>query len=129
MAKTKILLVDDEPDFLKLIGARIKSWGYDLIKVMSGEEAVKVVRNKSPDIVILDYRLSEMDGITTLQKIREFNSKIAVIMLTAYPNKDALKWSEKLKVCAFVPKLSAHSDISSLLKAAIEMAEKKCAKK
>ena len=125
MAKIKILLVDDEPDFLKLIGVRIKSWGYDLIKVMSGKEAVKAVRNKSPDIVILDYRLPEMDGITTLQKIREFDDKITVIMLTAYPNKDALKWSEKLNVSAFIPKLSAYSDTTSSLQAAIEIAGKK----
>jgi len=124
MTKIKILLVDDEPDFLKLIGTRIKSWGYDLIKVTNGEEAISAVRDKLPDIVILDYRMPEMDGIATLQRIRELDNETAVIILTAYPDKDALKWSEKLNVSAFVPKLSVESDMAASLKSAIEAVEK-----
>ena len=125
MAKIKILLVDDEADFLELIGRRIEEWGYDLIKAVNGIEAVNAVRNKLSDIVILDYAMPDMDGIATLQKIREIDASVAVIMLTAYPNTDVLKWSEKLNVSAFIPKLSAYSDVTSSLKAAIEMAGKK----
>ena len=128
MAKIKILLVDDEPDFLELIGRRIEEWGYDLIKATTGKEAVNAVRNKLSDIVILDYAMPDMDGIAALQKIREIDDKIAVIMFTAYPNTDALKWSEKLNVSAFIPKLSTYSDVASSLKAAVEMAEKRLGK-
>ena len=128
MAKIKILLVDDEPDFLELIGRRIEEWGYDLIKATTGKEAVDAVRNKLSDIVILDYAMPDMDGIATLQKIREIDDKVAVIMFTAYPNTDALKWSEQLNVSAFIPKLSAYSDVTSSLKAAIEMAGKRLCK-
>ena len=125
MAKIKILLVDDEPDFLELIGRRVEEWGYDLIKATTGKEAVNAVKDKLSDIVILDYAMPDMDGIATLQKIREIDDKIAVIMFTAYPNTDALKWSEKLNVSAFIPKLSAYSDATSSLKAVIEMAVKR----
>lgn len=128
MAKIKILLVDDEPDIRELIGQRIEKWGYDLIKVATGKEAINAVKNKLSDIVILDYAMPDMDGITTLQKIREIDGKIAVIIFTAYPNEDALKWSEKLNVSAFIPKLSVYSDVTSSLKAAIEMAEKRLAR-
>jgi CheY-like chemotaxis protein len=128
MAKIKILLVDDEPDFLELIGRRIEEWGYDLIKATTGKEAVNAVKDKLSDIVILDYAMPDMDGIATLQKIRNIDDKIAVIMFTAYPNEDALKWSEKLNVSAFIPKLSVYSDATSSLKAAIEMAEKRLQK-
>lgn len=128
MAKIKILLVDDEPDFLELIGRRIEEWGYDLIKAKNGKEAVNAVKDKLSDIVILDYAMPDMDGIATLQKIREIDDKIAVIMFTAYPNTDALKWSEKLNVSAFIPKLSAYSDAASSLKAAVEMAGKRLGK-
>ncbi len=125
MAKIKILLVDNEPDFLELIGRRIEEWGYDLIKATTGKEAVNAVRNKLSDIVILDYAMPDMDGIATLQKIREIDDKIAVIMFTAYPSVDALKWSEKLNVSAFIPKLSMYSDAISSLRVAIEIAVKK----
>ena len=128
MAKIKILLVDDEPDILELIGLRIKGWGYNLIKATTGKEAVNAVKNKLSDIVILDYAMPDMDGIATLQKIREIDDKVAVIMFTAYPNEDALKWSEKLNVSAFIPKLSTYSDVASSLKAAVEMVEKRLGK-
>ena len=128
MTKIKILLVDDEPDLLELIGRRIEEWGYDLIKATNGKEAVNAVKDKLSDIVILDYAMPDMDGIATLQKIREIDDKVAVIMFTAYPNTDTLKWAEKLNVSAFIPKLSVYSDVTSSLKAAIGMAGKRLGK-
>lgn len=127
-AKIKILLVDDDPDFLEFIGMRIEAWGYNLIKATTGVEAVDTVKNRLSDLVILDYRLPEMDGITALQKIREIDDKIQVIILTAHPSVDALKWSDKLKVSAFIPKLSAHSNLASSLRLAIEKAEQRLLK-
>ena len=123
--KLKILVVDDEPSMLQILSLRISGWGYDLITAVNGSEAINALINKKPDIIVLDYYLPGMDGIATLQKIREIDDKIAVIMFTAYPNTDALKWSEKLNVSAFIPKLSAYSDATSSLKAVIEMAVKR----
>ena len=129
MAKIKILLVDDEVDFLELIGRRIEEWGYDLIKATTGKEAVNAVKDKLLDIVILDYMLPDMDGVSTLKKIRKIDKKIPVIMFTAYPNSKIMKDTEKLDISAFIPKLSAYSDVASSLKAAIEMAGKRLANK
>lgn len=128
MAKIKILLVDDEPDFLELIGRKIEKWGYDLIKATTGKEAVNAVRNKLSDIVILDYMMPDMDGVSALKKIRKINKKIPVIMFTAYPNPKTMEDTKKLNISAFIPKLSEYSDVASSLKSAIEMAEKRLRK-
>ncbi|HOX55081.1 MAG: response regulator [Candidatus Omnitrophica bacterium] len=128
MANMKVLLVDDEPDILKLMGERIKSWGYDLITASNPSEAVENLNNQNPQIAILDYMMPEMDGVSLLKKIRENNKQIAVIMFTAYPEPKAMAGTEKLGVKAFVPKLSTYSDASNNLKAALDLIVRDSAK-
>lgn len=121
----KILLVDDEADFLELMALRIKEWGYDLITALSGEEAIEILKNKSPDIIILDYMMPGMDGVATLKEIRKINFEIPVIMFTAFPDKRSINEVEKLGVTAYIPKLSSYSDAHTALKTALHMAEDK----
>lgn len=128
MAKIKILLVDDEPDFLTLMGLRIESWGYGLIRVSGGREALKALQTKGPDVVVLDYLMPEMDGVETLKKIRKINKNIPVIMFTAHPEMKVISGTEHLGVSAFIPKLSGFQDTESLLRSAIHLADKKISK-
>lgn len=128
MAKLKILLVDDEPDFVELIGMRILEWGYDFLKAFNGREAIESVKNKKPDIVILDYVMPMMDGVSTLKEIRKFDDKVPVIMFTNYPNMKTIANTKKLGISAFIPKLSVYPDVLTSLRSTIEMIEKKKAK-
>ena len=121
----KILVIDDEELITKSLFRLLSKEGYSATIAKSGMEAIEKIKVGEFDLIICDVRMPEMDGVTILQKIREIDDKVAVIMLTAYPNRDALKWSEKLNVTAFIPKLSAHSDMDSSLKSAIEMAGKR----
>ena len=120
----KILLVDDEADILKVIGSRIKSWGYELVEAMNGKDAIGSVEAKQADVVVLDYMLPDMDGVAVLKKIRKNNKKIPVIMFTAYPNPDSMQDADRLGISAYVPKISIYSDTKESLKAAIDMAIK-----
>ena len=115
----KILLVDDEAGILEVVGARIKSWGYELIEAKNGKAAIGIVKVKKIDLVVLDYMLPDMDGVAVLKEIRNINKKIPVIMLTAYPNPTVLHETEKLGISAYVIKLSVASDMQTLLKAAV----------
>jgi len=81
MNKT-ILTVDDEPRFIRLIEANLKSAGYDVETALDGKEAIEQVVAKKPNLVLLDVMMPEMDGFEVLDRIREF-SNIPVIMLTA----------------------------------------------
>ena len=125
MEKTKILLVDDEIDLILIMGKRIKKWGYDLLEALNGKEALDAVKSKHPDIVILDYMMPDMDGITTLKEIRKVNKSIPVIMFTAFPDKKSIEDTEKLGVSAYIPKLSMFPTGEPALKTALKMAEKK----
>jgi len=129
MVKLKILLIDDEVDFLELIRERLESWGYSVIPVTNGNEALEAVEAKKADVVLLDYKMVDMDGIAILKRIRKIDNALPVIMLTAYPEVKVMKEAEKLNISAFIPKVSAYSDIQTALKRAIHMVEKQLNKR
>jgi len=129
MAKLKILLVDDEPDFVELIGIRVTEWGYDFLKAFNGRDAIEAVKRETPDIIVLDYVMPMMDGLTILKEIRKFDEKVPVIMFTNYPDMKTISDTKRLGISAFIPKLSAYPDVLSSLKATLEMVEKKLKKK
>ncbi|MDI6606590.1 MAG: response regulator [Candidatus Omnitrophota bacterium] len=87
-------------------------------------EAIRILKSKEPDLLILDYKMGGMDGIATLKEIRKINKKIPVIMFTAYPSELSIQESEKFGISAYVPKLSVYSDSHDNLRSAIKMAEK-----
>jgi len=78
----KILVVDDEELLVKGIRFNLQNEGYELITGSNGLEAVELVRQQRPDLVILDVMMPEMDGLTACSHIRSF-SDIPIILLTA----------------------------------------------
>ena len=82
MSKIQVLVVDDEPRYLKLVRYNLEAAGYQVITAATGEEALSLVARKSPDLIILDIRLPGIDGYEVCTRIREFSST-PIIMLTA----------------------------------------------
>ena len=79
---TKILVVDDEPNILKLISAYLEPEGYKVYTAEDGVSGLKAARAFEPDLIILDLMLPGMDGIEVLTRIRR-ESETYVILLTA----------------------------------------------
>jgi DNA-binding response OmpR family regulator len=82
MRKHLILVVDDEPPIVRLVRAKLQADGYAVITAGSGEEALTVLEDERPDLVILDLMMPGIDGFETLRRIRT-NHTVPVIMLTA----------------------------------------------
>lgn len=78
----KILIVDDEKLLAKAIKFNFEQDGYQVEVAYDGEEALKMARDKSIDVIVLDLMLPKIDGLTVCQNIREF-SNVPIIMLTA----------------------------------------------
>ena len=78
----KILVVDDEALLVKGIRFNLQNEGYEVITGSDGLDAVRLVQEQSPDLVVLDVMMPNMDGLTACAKIREF-SNIPIILLTA----------------------------------------------
>ncbi|MFZ6030332.1 MAG: response regulator transcription factor [Chloroflexota bacterium] len=78
----QILIVDDEPRYVRLMEANLMTEGYQVIKAYNGQEAVQAVVDHKPNLVILDIMMPVMDGFTACERIREF-STVPIIMVTA----------------------------------------------
>lgn len=79
---TKILIVDDEPRYLRLLGANLLTEGYDVITASDGLGAVETFTTTPVDLILMDVMMPNLNGFDTCQRIRQF-SNVPIIMLTA----------------------------------------------
>jgi CheY-like chemotaxis protein len=93
--KIKVLVVDDEEDFRQVMKFWLESKGYLVLTGANGEEAVKLSKEKTPDIIFLDFNMPVMDGIDALKRIREFDKLTPIILISAYV--DDGKMNEAIK--------------------------------
>ncbi len=94
----KILIVDDEKDFLDIMAERIRLRGMDVSTTTSSENALKMVDEESCDVVIMDFMMPGMDGFKTLKALKESKPEVQVILLSANIPED--KCAEALKLGA-----------------------------
>jgi DNA-binding response OmpR family regulator len=78
----KILVVDDEPLYLRLLKVNLESEGYEIITAKNGEEAIEQLSQGMPNLIIMDIMMPKMDGIAACERIRQF-SNVPIILLTA----------------------------------------------
>ncbi len=82
----KLLIVEDEENLRDLYEEDLIDAGYEVEKASNGKEAMDLVKNGGFDLIIMDIRMPEMDGIETLGKVITMEKKIPVIIYTAYSN-------------------------------------------
>ncbi|MFO7979629.1 MAG: response regulator [Candidatus Aminicenantes bacterium] len=121
MAK-KILIVDDDPEILRLLASRLKNSGYDVVSASDGESGLKKAITKKPDLVLLDIIMPGLNGFEVCKRLKE-NDKtklIPVIMLTALAGeKDLSKGLEEGAVC-FITKPFSAEDLLHKIKTAMQ---------
>jgi len=78
----KILCVDDDPEFLRILGRMLEERGYEVYLAESGKKALEILKEVSPDLILLDIMMPELDGWETLREIKNTGSTTPVIMLT-----------------------------------------------
>ncbi len=82
--KTRVLLVDDEKDFVKILAERLKLRDFQVATAFTGEQALEKIKEYNYDVVILDVAMPGTDGVETLKKIKEIKPLTEVIMLTGH---------------------------------------------
>ena len=84
MNKFRVLIVDDEPDFVETIVKRLRVKGLEVEGVLNGRDAIALLDKEEFDVCVLDVKMPGMDGIETLSEIKKKNSLMEVIMLTGH---------------------------------------------
>jgi signal transduction histidine kinase/FixJ family two-component response regulator len=100
----KILIVDDEEDIREVLEISLSDLGYEVYTAENGEEALRIIEEVNPPIVLTDIRMPIMDGIELLRKIKQENAEIEVIMITGHGDMDLAIKSLKYEATDFVTK-------------------------
>lgn len=100
----KILVVDDEEDLRRLLSDGLRLEGYQVAVASSGREALALVEQEPPDLIILDLIMPEMNGIETLKRMRERGVTAKVVILTAYGTAEQVREAVALGVREFIGK-------------------------
>ncbi|MBP7060673.1 MAG: response regulator [Candidatus Moranbacteria bacterium] len=91
--KKKVCIIDDDPDLREIYLTKFNQEGFDVSLAVDGEEGLRIIREKHPDIILLDLQMPVKNGIEVLQELDtdEIFSKIPVIVLTNIDNEEAFK--------------------------------------
>lgn len=106
MGKRKVLVVDDEIEFLELLRLRLEANNYDVVTALDGDDAIAKIKREAPDAVLLDILMPGIDGLEVLRRIREEDNKLPVFILTAFSSKERLKLANKFNASGFILKTS-----------------------
>jgi DNA-binding NtrC family response regulator len=96
--------VDDEEDLMRTIVNRLNKRNFEATGVLSGEEALETIKKETFDIVVLDVKMTGIDGIETLRELKKIDSGIEVILLTGHASVDAALDGMKLGAFEFLMK-------------------------
>ena len=99
MSQPRVVIIDDEERFRTTLRKTLTLKGLTVTDFGNGQEALEVLREQGADVVLLDLRMPEMDGITALKAIKEADPDIEVIVLTGHASVDAAQ--EIIKLGAF----------------------------
>jgi len=94
--KNKVLIVDDKNGIRVLLMEVFNNEGYETFQAPNGKTALEIVRKEAPDLVLLDMKIPGMDGLDILKHIKNIDSSIKVIMMTAYGELDMIKEATEL---------------------------------
>jgi len=98
----KILVVDDDADVAVILKEMLDKAGFDAETANSGREALRMIKNLPIDLILLDIRMPEMNGVETLGLIKDAGCEAPVIMMTAYDNIDLAEEAFRLGACDFI---------------------------
>ena len=119
MPKATILVVDDEALIRWSLTERLRSEGYEVLEAETGHDALEKLP-EGVDLVLLDYRLPDTDGVSLLRKIKEFDQDILVILLTAYASVETAVEAMKQGAYHFANKPFNLDDVSATVERALE---------
>ena len=113
-----VLLIDDEHEFRKGLAQQLAVRQFKVLDVDNGEDAIKIVRHKNPEVVILDQKMPGMDGIQTLKEIKKVKPEVQVIMHTGHGTTESARITGKHDVFRYIEKPCPLEDLIDAIQAA-----------
>jgi len=112
---TKILLVDDEIDVCDFMLRFFEERNFEVSSATNGNDALLMMEENRPDIILLDIRMKDRDGIEILKEMRNINGDAKVVMVTCVDDAEAMKEAKNLGAAAYITKPLVLSDLMEVV--------------
>ena len=119
MSKPTIVAIDDEPEFIDMLENYFGLRGYEINVAVRGAKGIELVREKKPDVVLMDLMMPVMDGVTATKIIREKWLNINVIALTSFKEKDMVEGALKAGAISYLLKTVSAEELISAIRSAV----------
>ena len=100
----KILVVDDEPEICDFLKSFFEERNFDVRTASSGEEAIQTADTFCPQVILLDIKMGDMDGLTVLKQVKQKDPKVKVIMVTALETTEKIEAAMRLGADNYITK-------------------------
>ena len=125
MRQQKILVVDDEHLIRWSLEQNLKKQGYEVVTAASGEDALKLLKDEVPDLMLLDIQLPGIDGLAVLERVKEMEEEIIVIMVTALGVLETAVKAMRMGAYDYINKPFNLDELAIVIKKALETGELK----
>jgi len=116
MSGLRVLLVDDSPDFRKLLARMLRALGFEIAaSVGSGEEALRILDGEPADVVILDIAMPGLSGLETAQRIRQMSADTKLLILSLHSTPEYQEAAAAIGVDAYVCKANLVPELPRVL--------------
>jgi len=116
-----VLIIDDDPLIRKTLLAHLSRQGFDVQQAEDGEEGIKKFQDSSPELVLLDVRLPDVDGLEVLRRIKELSKKSYVVVMTAYDDMKTTVEAIKLGAFEYLVKPLNYIDLDLTVEKALQV--------
>ena len=123
--RIRVLLVDDEKEYVHVLSNRLAMRDIDVTKTYSGVEALQAFRKQDFDVAVLDIKMEDLDGLELLKILKKMVPQIEVIMLTGHGSAEELRLGMKLGACDYLIKPCEFKDLLDKIKGAYQKRKSK----
>ena len=121
MSGETVLLIDDEPNILKLLARRLRKEGYSVLTANNGENGLELLRKESIDLIVTDMRMPGIDGLEVVRRVREWSGDIQLIIMTAYGTIKSAVEAMRLGAYYYIVKPFELAEIVLLIRNALKL--------
>lgn len=100
----KILIIDDDHSYRRVLEYNLELGGYLVISASSGEDGLAAFQEQKPDLIITDMKMSGMSGLDLLQTVKKVRPDMRVIVITAFGTAESIAFAMKLGACDYITK-------------------------
>lgn len=115
-------MIDDEEDFLELSAFWFRRKGHQVMTALSCETGLNLIKTISLDVVFLDMRMPNVDGVETLRRIREIKKEIPIILVTAYADDAMIRKAETMGISGIFRKGASFDNLQVVMEVALKSA-------